>query len=82
MCLYKIIPFYGSVFSILSRSLHVYALSQKIRISWEGYIVYDYSKATVFHGLFLLLAYLFIILAGQGANSIMDSVLKQCPGVI
>lgn len=52
------------------------------RKSREGYIVYNHSKDTVFHGPFLLLAYLFLILAGQGANSIMTGVLKHCPDVI
>lgn len=82
MHLYKITPFYGSVFGILSASLHVYALSEKRRKSQEGYTVYHHSKTEVFHGLFLLLAYFFLVFAGQGANSIITVVLKQCPDVI
>lgn len=82
MCLYKITPFYGSVFGILSASLDVCALYEKGRKSREGYIVYHYSKPKVFHGPFLLLAYFFLVLAGRSANSIITGVLKQCPDVI
>lgn len=67
MCLYKITPFYGSVFSVLSTSLHVCALSEKTRKTWEGYTVYHHSTFKVFYGPFILLAYFFLGLAGWGA---------------
>jgi len=50
--------------------------------SGEGYIVYCHSKLKVFHCPFLLLVYVFLVLPGWGANSIICGVLKWCSDLI